>query len=356
MSITISVRAEDTLRKVFADDFYIGAAVASSLPGSKDETTKKMLGTQFNAVTPENCMKFGSIHPQPDTYNFKQADQLVEFAEKHKMTVTGHNLVWHSQTPDWVFKNREGGNLTRDELLARLRKHVETVMGRYKGRIRGWDVVNEAFNNDGSLRKTKWREIIGDDYLEAVFKIAHMVDPQAELYYNDYGMTGKGKRDASVKLVKAFKAKGIRIDGVGMQGHWGLGGPGITEIEKTIVAIAATGVKVHITELDIDVLPGRKPGRGGDLTKEEYQKKVDPYRDGLPDEMQKKLAKRYADIFALFLKHRKTIERVTFWGVSDRYSWKNNFPIRGRVNHALLFDREAKPKPAFRAVVDLKKK
>jgi len=359
LATTVAVNAQQTsqtLREAFADDFLIGAALSTRLPGGHDKVSTSMIAAQFNQVTPENCMKFGQIHPQPDRYNFTPADQLVAFAEKNKMTVVGHVLVWHNQTPDWVFENAQGKNLTRDELIARMRKHMEAVLGRYKGRIKGWDVVNEAFNGNGTMRRTKWFEIIGADLLEVAFRNAHAVDPNIELYYNDYGMTGGGKRNATVKLIEEFKAKGIRIDGVGMQGHWGLGGPSIDAIEQSIITFAKTGVKVHITELDVDVLPGRKPNRGGDLTKEQYQKEVDPYRNGLPDDMQQRLAKRYAALFGLFLKHKDKIARVTFWGASDKYSWKNNYPIRGRVNHALLFDREAKPKPAFHAVMRLKSK
>jgi endo-1,4-beta-xylanase len=265
--------------------------------------------------------------------------------------------VWHSQTPRWVFQDAEGKPLTRDALLARMRDHIRTVVGRYKGRIHGWDVVNEALNEDGTLRRSPWLNIIGEDYIAQAFKFAHEADPNAELYYNDYNLEVPAKRDGAVALVKQLKAQGLTIHGVGSQAHDRLDLPRSVELhDQSIAALAATGVKVHITELDVDVLPRAMRANTADLgaaVRPSSAVNMNPYVAGLPDSVQQKLAKRYADLFAVFLKHRDVIDRVTFWGVGDGDSWLNNFPVRGRTNHALLFDRQDLPKPAFDAVMQV---
>lgn len=233
-----------------------------------------------------------------------------------------------------------------------MKEHIETVVGRCKGRIRGWDVVNEAISGDGQLRMTKWLEIIGPDYIARAFEFAHQADPDAELYYNDYDMWKPQHRQAVVRLVNELREKGLRIDGVGMQGHWGLDYPPIEEAEKSIETYAALGLKVMITELDISVLPRARNFSGAEVSQNfQLQKELNPWPEGLPDEMQKKLADRYAELFGLFRKHADKIDRVTFWNVHDGNSWLNNWPIRGRTDYPLLFDRQTKPKPAFFAVV-----
>jgi endo-1,4-beta-xylanase len=231
--------------------------------------------------------------------------------------------------------------------------HIRAVVGRYKGRIKGWDVVNEAISDDaqGAPRKSKWREAIGEDYIAKAFEYAHEADPSAELYYNDYNLTSAAKRATAIRIVKDLKERGLRVDAIGEQGHWLIDGPSLADIEATITDIAGAGVKVLITELDVDVLP-RDPGMyGADLEKRsKFRAETNLYPDGLPKEKQDQLARRYADVFALFLKHREKIARVTFWGVTDAHSWLNGFPVPGRVNHPLLFDRSGQPKPAFDAV------
>lgn len=225
------------------------------------------------------------------------------------------------------------------------------MVGRYRGRVHGWDVVNEAVDEDGSLRKTKWSKAIGEDFIAKAFEYAREADPRAELYYNDYNLWKPAKREAALRIVAQLEARGLRIDGVGEQGHWLLEGPSIAEIEATITDVARAGVKVMITELDVDVLP-REPGMyGADLAqKAKLRAATNPYPDGLPTDKQRQLARRYADIFALFLKHRDKLARVTFWGVHDAQSRLNDFPVPGRVNHPLLWDRQGRPKPAFEAV------
>lgn len=345
---------EPALREVFKGVFRIGAALN---PGHVAETTspgveQALVLRHFDSLTPENALKWGPVHPRPGEYAFGQADRFVEFGVAHGMDVIGHTLVWHSQTPRWVFEGADGALPSREVLLERMRDHIHTVVGRYKGRIRGWDVVNEALNDDGSLRASPWLKGIGEDYLVKAFEYAHEADPQAELYYNDYSLEGRRKREGAVRLLRKLQESGARVTGVGMQGHYGLEWPSVQEIGNTVEAFAGLGLKVMITELDVNVLP--TPGGGGaDVgTRFAEDPKLNPYREGLPEEVQQRLARRYAGIFEVLLKHRKDITRVTFWGVTDRGSWLNHFPIRGRTNHPLLFDREGRPKAAFQAVVD----
>jgi endo-1,4-beta-xylanase len=348
--------ATTTLKETFKDDFYIGAAIGNAEFEEEQRATLKMVARQFNSTSSANMLKWGPFNPRPGQYNHGIADDFVEFGKRNNMYVVGHVLFWHIQTPAWVFQDEQGRPVKREVLLMRMRERVRYVARRYGSRIDAWDVVNETFMDDGTMRDSLWTRIIGDDFIEQAFRIAaEELPPDVELIYNDYSMTAKGKRSAVVKMISELKQKGVRIDGVGMQGHWSINDPSITEIERSIVAFANAGVDVHITELDIDVLP-RKPGMfGADVAMRlEQDPAMDPYRDGLPDDMQQKLAQRYADIFRLFLKHREKIKRVTFWGATDRHSWLNNWPIKGRTNHPLLFDRNGKPKAAFHAVIGVK--
>jgi endo-1,4-beta-xylanase len=344
--------SQPVLKNAFAKDFLIGAAVNDDVVSGKDSKAAAIVEKHCNTITPENVMKWALIHPEPNKYNFEPADRFVAFGEKNKMFIVGHTLIWQNQIPAWAFKDDAGNLLGRDAMLARMKDHIFTVMGRYKGRVNGWDVVNEALNDAGPLRKSKWVETVGPDYVQKAFEYAHEADPNAELYYNDFSLDKPAKLNACVHLVKDLKAKGLRIDGVGIQGHWALDYPSREDLERFINAFAALGVKVMVTELDIDVLPSATQYMGADINvRFELQTKLNPYVDGLPDEVQKKLADRYADLFAILLKHKDTVSRVTFWGVYDKTSWLNNWPIRGRTNYPLLFDRNYQPKPAFDAVI-----
>jgi endo-1,4-beta-xylanase len=346
--------AEPTLRTVFEKDFLVGVALNPRTINGQNAKAAELAGAQFSCLTAENDMKWQLIHPEPDRYQFGPADAYFEFATKHKMEVIGHTLVWHSQVPGWVFQGAEGKPATRDELLLRMREHIHTVAGRYKGKVKGWDVVNEALSDGGPeiLRDSPWRRIIGDDFLDYAFRYAREADPKAELYYNDYGLENERKRANCVKLLKGMKERGVPVTGVGTQSHFHLNQPSLEEIEKTIKEFSALGLKVMITELDVDVLPGRgAPGNADVNRREQGDASTNPYTAGLPAEMQQKLAERYAGIFGIYLKHRKSITRVTFWGLNDGQTWLNGFPIRGRTNHPLLFDRELKPKLAFEAVI-----
>jgi endo-1,4-beta-xylanase len=342
------------LKDLAPKGMVIGAALSQAQSDEQDTVSADIVKRHFNTISPENLLKWESVHPEPDRYNFEPADRYVAFGEKNRMFVVGHTLVWHNQTPAWVFAGKDGAPADRETLLGRMRDHIRTVVGRYRGRVHGWDVVNEALNDDGTLRKTRWLEAIGEDYLAKAFEFAREADPEAELYYNDYNLWKPAKRTGAIRIVKQLRERGLRVDGVGEQGHWLIDGPSLVEIEATVTDIAAAGFKVMITELDVDVLPRDPESYGADLEKQAKIRAVtNLYPDGLPEEKQQELARRYASIFELFLKHRDKIGRVTFWGVTDAQSWLNDFPVRGRVNHPLLWDRAGKPKPAFHAVADV---
>lgn len=343
--------APTSLKDAFKDDFLIGAALNEAQFSERDERGAAIVKAQFSSTTPENVLKWESVHPQPDKFDFAAPDRYVEFGEKNHMFIVGHALVWHHQTPKWVFEDQKGTPLTRDALLKRMHDHIQTVVGRYKGRIRGWDVVNEALEEDGKLRQSPWTKIIGDDYIEKAFQFAHEADPAAELYYNDYSLENEAKRKGAVELIRHLLERGIPVAGVGIQGHDNLEWPSVEQEDTTIAAFAGLGVKVMITELDISVLPSAPNGSADPSLTATSRPDLNPYAAGLPDSVQQLLGKRYAELFRVFVKHRDALKRVTFWGVTDATSWLNNWPIRGRTNYPLLFDRSGNPKPAFDAVV-----
>lgn len=356
LALAPAVFAQTSLKDAFQGAFRIGAALNPAQFEERDARAAALIKAQFNTISPENVLKWESVHPRPDGYDFSAADQYVSFGERNHMFVIGHNLVWHSQVPAWVFRDDKGAPLGRDALLERLHDHIRTVVGRYKGRIGGWDVVNEALNDDGTLRQSNWYKIIGEDYLAKAFQFAHEADPAAELYYNDYSLENPAKRKGAVELIRKLKAQGVPITAIGSQEHDHMETPTTADIDTTIAAFAAAGVKVCITELDVDVLPRATRQTGADVSlRVEGQAGMNPYANGLPDAIQQQLAKRYADLFAVFWKYRGTVTRVTLWGVSDGDSWLNNWPTQGRTNYPLLFDRQGKPKPAFDAVIRVAK-
>ncbi len=336
------------LKDVFQDHFLIGGAPNRSVVTERDPNAAAIVEKHFNTITAENDQKWQLIHPRPDRYNWEPADSFVAFGEKNRMFVIGHCLVWHAQTPRWVFQDDSGGEITRDALLARMKDHIMTVVGRYKGRIKGWDVVNEALDEDGTLRNSPWRRIIGEgsedqnyDFIECAFRWAHEADPDAELYYNDYNLeTSRAKCDGAVAIVKHLKSKGLRIDGVGIQLHGALTHPSVEGLEYAITSLAAAGVKVMVTELDIRTQA--RGYRGADISRVSRAGTEDPAAAAA--ETQKKLADKYTEIFSVLLAHKKDVTRVTFWGVYDKTSWIGGSP--------LLFDRNGQPKEAFFAVVN----
>lgn len=343
---------EPALKDVFKNHFLIGAAANDDVVSGKAPQAAAIIERHFNTITPENAMKWMSIHPEPNKYDFEAADRFVAFGQKNNMFIVGHTLVWQHQIPRWTFVDSSNELLSREAMLTRLKDHIQTVVRRYKGRVNGWDVVNEALTDEGKLVASGWLKTIGEDFIAKAFEYAHETDPDAELYYNDFSLDKPAKRDAAVRLVKDLKSRGLRIDGVGIQGHWGMDYPTREDLDAFIDSVAAVGVKVMVTEMDIDILPSATRYMGADLNvRMELRKELDPYVNGLPDEMQQKLADRYAELFSILLNHSDKIARVTFWGVYDKTSWLNNWPIRGRTSYPLLFDRNYQPKPAFYAVV-----
>jgi endo-1,4-beta-xylanase len=347
-----AAHAPATLKQAFKGNFVVGAAINQAQITGQDQRGDALIESQFNSISPENALKWERIHPEPGRYDFGLADQYVAFGEEHHMFIVGHTLVWHNQVPVWVFQDEDGNLLTRDALLARLKDHIDTVVGRYKGKIQSWDVVNEALNEDGTLRQSLWYKIIGPDYIEKAFQYAHEADPQAQLLYNDYNLENEAKLKGAIALIKKLKSEGIPISCVGIQGHDHLDWPSAEQEDAAISAFAVLGVKVAITELDITVLPNAGAQPSADITlKVQQDAALNPYVTRLPDSVQQALATRYANLFRVYVKHRDTVERVTFWGVTDGDSWLNDWPVQGRTNYPLLFDRSSQPKPAYDAVL-----
>ena len=351
--VAMSGQAPTSLKDAYQGCFLVGAALNPAQFSGKDARETALVKAQFNSISPENVLKWEVVHPKPDTYDFALADQYVDFGLKNHMFIIGHTLVWHSQTPKWVFEDEQGNPLSRTSLLKRLHDHIQTVVGRYKGKVNAWDVVNEALNEDGTLRQSPWMKIIGEDYIEKAFEYAHEADPQAQLNYNDYSLENEAKRKGALKLVEALKAKGVPINGVGLQDHVHMDWPTLNEIDTTISEFGKLGMKVMITELDVDVLPQATSSQTAEVSLNvAADPKLNPYPNGLPDSVQQALAKRYGDLFATYAKHCGVVTRVTLWGVTDKNSWKNDWPVKGRTNYPLLFDRSGQPKPAFNAVIE----
>lgn len=335
------VRSEEeipSLWQAYEGYFPIGAAVRyQSLNSHRD-----LLVKHFNSITAENEMKFASLQPAEGTFAFFRADEIVEFAKKNKMLVRGHTLVWHRQYPGWLF--RDGAGKASGELvLKRLENHINTVLSRYKDDIYCWDVVNEAVSDSMSeyLRKdSPWYQVLGEDYIAEAFRMAHKADPDAKLFYNDYSATDPNKMVKICFLLEELLAQGVPVHGMGIQGHWDIYSPSATQIETAIRRYAALGLEVQITELDISVF------RWNDKRKfitdpEEYTKRL---------ELQ---AKKYDEIFRIFREYRDVVTGVTFWGVADDLTWKDQEPVRGRKDFPLLFDDvEHQPKEAFWRIVN----
>jgi endo-1,4-beta-xylanase len=351
--------AQTSLQEAYEGAFLIGAALGNQVINQTDSAATAIVTRHFNSITAENVLKPQPINPQPGVYNFGPADRYVEFGEANGMFIVGHTLVWHNQTPTWFFTDADGNPNTREAQIERLRGHIEAVAGRYAGRIDGWDVVNEIFTEDGEYRSSSWTDIIGgEDLVRYAFRFAAQYAPDTELYYNEYNAWRPSKRDGILRLVRMLQAEGIRIDGVGMQGHWGLYYPRTDYLEAAIDSFSALGVKVMITEMDVDVLPGSSYGQlvagvmnNPQFQHEEFEAYLDPYKEGLPPSVDRELADRYAELFGILYERRDKIGRVTFWGIHDGTSWKNGSPVPGRTNYPLLFDRQRRPKAALDAVL-----
>ncbi|MBC3766200.1 endo-1,4-beta-xylanase [Neptunicella marina] len=353
---TPETKNTSSLKEAYAGRFLIGATLNDDLVAHPDSAKMQLVKKHFSAATMDNAFKWGVINPQPDDYRFTAPDNFVNFTNSNEIKAIGHVLFWHSQTPDWVFKDEQGNLLSREALLKRMRERASMMANRFGDKIKIWDVVNEAIEDDGSLRNSLYHQIIGDDFIEQAFYIANDVLPaDAIKIYNDYGMTREGRRSAVIAMVNDFKARGVPIDAIGIQGHWGMKTPTLDEIDNTLTVLAATGLPLHITELDLDYL-GREQffGANVDIDKLEATPENNPYPDGnFPASADKELGDRYADIFRLFLKHQQQIDRVTFWGVTDAESWLNGWPVAGRTNYPLLFNHDGSPKQALQQVIDV---
>lgn len=352
VSLSGYVKAQITLpslAKSFEKEFTIGTALSAEQIEEKDPAAAALIAQQFNTATPENIMKAEIIHPQWSKYNFDLADKMVAYCKKNNIRVNAHTLIWHSQLPAFAY-----GIQSADSFKTFFTEHITTIASRYDGKVDSWDVVNEALNEDGTMRNSVFLKKLGDNFVTDAFRLAQAAAPNTALYYNDYNNEQPAKRAGCIALIKKIQQAGVRIDGVGIQGHWHLGKIPLKEIEESIVQYAALGLKVMFTELDIEVLP--RNFEGADVAQRmKSDPSLDPYKKGLPDSVEQQLAADYESLFKLFLKYSDTIERVTFWGVNDGQSWLNGWPVPGRTNYPLLFDRNYKPKPAFYKVIALKK-
>ena len=361
-SLSVNAAQDQALKNTFTDSFKMGVAVNQDIVTGKNAAAQSIIAKQFNTVTLENAMKAEVIYPQKGKVDFSGADAFIDFAKQNNMFTVAHTLVWHNQTPDWFFTNSKNEPNTPAQQLEQMRKHIELVAGRYKNKVDAWDVVNEVIADDGSYRPTVWVNRVGDGdtMVKAAFKYAQQYSPNTELYYNDFNAWRPEKRDGIIRMIKMLQKEGIRIDGIGIQAHWGLNFPKMQYIEQAIDAYAALGIKVMITELDIDVLPLTKEGQitGTDMMKpqfqlEEFETYLDPYKNGLPSGVEAQLNARYKALFELFYAKRDKIDRVTFWGLHDGMSWKNDYPIPNRTNYPLLWDRNLNPKPVIKTIAEV---
>jgi endo-1,4-beta-xylanase len=330
------------LKDYYKNYFSVGVAVG---PYNLKAKEASLILKEFNSITPENAMKMGPIHPQENRYNWRDADSILSFAQRHGLKMRGHTLCWHSQTPQWLFKDSAGNIVTKGVLLERLKNHITTVVNRYKGKIYAWDVVNEAVsdNKDEYLRNSTWYQVCGEEYIAKAFEYAHQADPDAILFYNDYNEINALKREKIYRLVKSLKDAGVPIGGIGLQGHWAINEPSKEQLDSTIKLFMDLGLKIQITELDISVYPKEHNAR---------ERRPEDADTVFTQEKENKQIKVYKYCFELFRKYKQWISGVTFWNISDRRSWLDNFPVRGRKDYPLLFDVNLKPKKAFWKVVN----
>ncbi len=333
-----------TIKEHFKNDFLIGAAIPVRHVNGYDSKADSIVSLHFNSIVAENCMKNEKIQPREGVFFWNDADKFVKYGEDRGMSIIGHTLIWHSQLARWFARDENGDYVTPEVLKERMKAHISAVVGRYKGRVKGWDVVNEAILDDGSYRHSPFYDILGEEFIPLAFEYAYEADPDAELYINDYSMFIPAKREAYVRIVNDLKNRGLRVDGIGMQSHIGLDYPELDEYEKSIEAFASTGCNVMITELDMSALPTVHRGANvGDNV--DFKAKFNPYTNGLPDDVSKEWNERMAAVMDIYKRHSDVISRVTWWGTYDGMSWKNDFPMRGRTDYPLLFDRDYNMKP-----------
>lgn len=340
-SVNTSFDSTKGLKDYYAGYFPIGVAVS---PRALKTDEAGLILKHFNSITAENAMKMGPLQPKENQFFWKDADSIVAFAVRNNLFVRGHTLLWHQQTPDWMFIDNSGNTVSKEILLQRLKNHITTIVNRYKGKIYSWDVVNEAISDrrDEYLRKSPWLDIIGEEYIAKAFQWAHEADPNAELYYNDYNEISPVKREKIFRLVKSLKDAGVPIHGLGLQGHWAVNEPTKEQLDSTLNRFSQLDVKLKITELDISVYPKEHDAR---------ERRAEDAITDFTAEREAKQAEVYSYSFELFRKYKNVISGVTFWNISDRDSWLDNFPVRGRKDYPLLFDKDLKPKRVFWDVV-----
>jgi endo-1,4-beta-xylanase len=344
--IALNLQAQQATPGGLKDHYkkYFPIGVAVSAADLKDPQQVALILNQFSSLTPENAMKMAPIHPEENRYNWKDADSIVAFAQLHGLKVRGHNLCWHEQTPKWLFRDSVGNQVTKAVLLKRLKDHITAVVNRYKGKIYAWDVVNEAIDDDSTkfLRNSLWYQICGDDFIAKAFQYAHEADPNAILFYNDYNTERPEKRERVYRLLKQLVDAGVPINGVGIQAHWSVYEPEAEDLVATIKKFSSLGLKVQVTELDISIYPWEKNRRA--LRPGES--------DAYTPDLEKKQIEKYAEVFKVFRQYRDVITGVTFWNISDKHTWLDNYPVAGRKNYPLLFDQNLQPKKVYGKVVD----
>lgn len=325
-----------TLKDAYKDYFKVGVAVSPATI----ERDGDLIREQFNSLTAENVMKPEEVQPEQGTFTFEQADGIVDFAKENNMTMRGHTLAWHNQTPDWMFKDGDKP-ASRDVALKHMKEHMHAVMSHFKSPFYAWDVINEVVADEGEdiLRESPWRTIIGDDYVQKAFEFARQANPDVALYYNDYNESHPEKRDKIYTMLKDLLDKGTPIDGMGLQAHWGLEDPTLDNIRAAIEKYASLGLTLQVTEMDVSAF--NFGDKRTDLTEP-------------TEEMMEKQAKRYEAFFSLFREYSDHIDSVTLWAASDRYNWLDDFPVRGRKNWPMLFDVNNQPKESFKRVVSFK--
>ncbi|MBR1521285.1 MAG: endo-1,4-beta-xylanase [Bacteroidaceae bacterium] len=323
---------------------------------SADQTANFPIIVQhFNWLVAENCMKCEVVHPKEGVYDFTLADQFVDKALANGCHVVGHCLIWHSQCAPWFFTDDEGKQVSADVLKKRMKEHIFTILGHFKGRVEAWDVVNEAFEDNGTLRRSKFYEILGEDFIPLAFQYAHEADPTVELYYNDYSMNKAQKVDAVVNFFRPLVQKGLPITAIGMQGHLIFEDTDyVPQYEHAIQAIASLGLKAQFSELDLSALPNPYGFSGANVSDRfQYREELDPYKNGISAEQQQKIDAFWVDLFTMLMKHKDDVLRVGFWCLNDANSWRNDFPVKGRTDYATLFSRDNQPKSTIGKLIDL---
>jgi endo-1,4-beta-xylanase len=339
----LTVQADiPSLRGNLAPHFSIGAAVWQ---GDITGAHSQLLNRHFNSITAEDAMKWEHIHPTESAFNFAPADALVDYAVANGMQVRGHTLIWHNQVPDWVFHNPAGQSMTptpenKALLLQRLDAHIRAVVAHFGDKVYAWDVVNEAIDpaQPDGLRRNKWYEICGPEYIERAFLAAREAAPAAKLYLNDFETTVPSKRTAILNLIQRLRSRGIPINGIGHQMHSDMDSPTAAEVIETINLFSAIpGIDNHITELDMSI----------------YTNANQAY-EIVPEAVLLKQGYRYRELFAAFRQLQGKISSVTFWGKADDHTWLSTYPIT-RLEAPLPFDDRLQAKPAYWGVVDPQK-